>query len=150
LNQEDYQDIIDDKECKADSVVYIKDCKGGNYTINSYSAKILIDGCHSGTKIVINGKVLSQMIEVWNCNNIDVEINTNVKTLQIDQNDKVNILYHQKEDFHQLIWAGCNSTNLKIKDFEDQICLDFDALKKQDDNLRKDIQQYIVRIIDSK
>ena len=90
------------------------------------------------------------MIEIWNCNNVQLEINTNVKTLQVDQNEKLDILYLQKEDFHQMIWAGCNSTILKVKDFDDQISLDFDALKKEDDSLRKDIQQYIVRIYENK
>ena len=42
LNQENYEDVIEQDECKPDSVVYLKDCKGGSYTINAYSAKILI------------------------------------------------------------------------------------------------------------
>eukprot|EP01091_Cochliopodium_minus_P014224 TRINITY_DN4798_c0_g1_i2.p1 TRINITY_DN4798_c0_g1~~TRINITY_DN4798_c0_g1_i2.p1 ORF type:complete len:189 (-),score=77.41 TRINITY_DN4798_c0_g1_i2:87-653(-) len=90
------------------------------------------------------------MIELWNCDNVTLIINTNVKTLQIDQNNGVDIVYDKKDDFHQIVWAGCNTSSLKFNDLEQDIKFDFDSLKKENENLRKDIDQWVVRIIDGK
>ena len=90
------------------------------------------------------------MMELWNCKGVHLELNTNVKTLQIDQNEDVHLVYAKHADFHQVVWAGCNNSTLKFKDFDQDLKFDFDSLKKENENLRKDIDQWVVRIIEDK
>ena len=66
---------VDDISPKIPTTVYWKGCVRGDYKVapNVSIVKVLIEDCHDCT-IDLRGKVLTNIVEVWKCNNVVLKV----------------------------------------------------------------------------
>ena len=68
-------------------------------------------------KLTCCGVVLTNTLEVWNSDDITVEINEILlATLQIDVVNKIDITFSRKKLFHKMIWAAVGEYTISFKD----------------------------------
>jgi len=83
VNEKGVTKVLEKDSMKQEETLFIKNCEDGNYTIASRCTKILIEGCKN-CKIALVGRILTNVVEVWRCENFGLNVQTDVKTLQID------------------------------------------------------------------
>jgi hypothetical protein len=132
-------------DLKAIPTVYIKACSNSTYTINHRTTKIFIEGVKD-TTIVVNGKVLTATIEAWRCENVTLQVNTKVKTLQLDISKKVSVDFDKLDNFQCVVWQNLDELNLSFQDRHDyDLKTGFEHVKETYPDSDINIDQFIIR-----
>lgn len=138
---------MDESSLKSDATLVFKGCEDGEYIIDTYCTKILIDNCHN-TKVIFNGKIITATVEVYKSNSVHLIVNTKVGTLQADLCKKLNVEYTQKEHFATIIWAGVYDLSLKFHDQnEHSLETGYDRMLATHPDLRESIDQFKVSFV---
>ncbi|KAL6068105.1 NAD-dependent protein deacetylase sirtuin-7 [Balamuthia mandrillaris] len=102
-------------------------CKGSVYRVLSKTKKIVLENCQD-TTIIVDGKVLTNMLEVINSQNIKLVLNTPVLTVTCDNVDRMSLEYADKDNFQMIAWAQVKEAAVKIAGEE----VDMSALERID------------------
>jgi len=103
--QKEIKEILDSHDPQA--TIYFKNCENCEFTIESLCTKVLIESCHN-CKITFNKKIVTNLVDIWKCNNTSLSVNTLVGTLQADICKKNRYRVSQKRTF-QLHCMGRSS-----------------------------------------
>lgn len=71
------------------------------------------ESCNNCT-ITLDAAINTEVVEIWNCNNTTLLINTKAKTLQADLCSNVTTKFSDKSYFSQIIWAGMEKYTIEI------------------------------------
>eukprot|EP00457_Paulinella_chromatophora_P009185 gb/GEZN01009241.1/.p1 GENE.gb/GEZN01009241.1/~~gb/GEZN01009241.1/.p1 ORF type:complete len:302 (+),score=55.17 gb/GEZN01009241.1/:36-941(+) len=134
---------------KAVPIVYMKNCKKGNYTFNRRTTKFFIENCEDVT-VTVNQNVLTNTIEAWKGGGLTLNVNTDCKTLQLDMLKKVAVTFKQHEHMGCIVWNQLEDFAVQFADRKDQsVSSGLEEAKKkwQDSN---EVDQFIIRFHDGK
>ncbi|KAK3277741.1 hypothetical protein CYMTET_14267 [Cymbomonas tetramitiformis] len=110
--------------------------------------KLLVEDCHNCT-VTLNGKVATEVAEVWSCNDTTVILCSAVKTLQVDLCKELTVKFSLKSNFGSLVQAGIYGLHLRFADSpSEDMDTDFTALKEQYPDINDQTDQFITRLID--
>jgi len=133
------------------TALYFKNCVDCEYTIDALTKciKIMIEGC-SNSKIICNGKITTNMVELWKCKDLNLELSTKVFTCQVDLSQNVVLSYSNKQMFQSVVWASTNNLNINFQHSTDKLVTGLNVLKEQAKypDLNEQIDQFIVRLIE--
>lgn len=96
------------------SVLVFVGCKKCDYNVTAMCTKIFVEKCEDFV-LRLNGKVVTQTVECYKLERANLLINTKIGTLQVEQSEKVNVIYAEKEHFGAyMIWAGAFLLRLQV------------------------------------
>lgn len=107
--------VVADGTFHANTTLIFHDCHNCTYTIANYAIKVYVQDC-TNFKVVFDGKVLTQTVEVFKCEKLSLVFNTVIGTLQADQIDGLELNYTTRANFGMVVWAGCEGLNLTFDD----------------------------------
>jgi len=130
-------------------VLIISGCKGCKLTLAPELSviKVQIEHC-TDTRIDVQARVLTEIVEVWRCERAAVRLGAKAATLQVDKCTGLALTFAQADFFDRLMSTGARSTSVA---FEDDTALgttiDFDSLQQERPQmaLSEDIDQFITR-----
>jgi hypothetical protein len=138
-------------EIEKKATVFIAKCEDTEITLKPMCTKIMMHGC-KGVKLTCAGVVLTNTLEVWNSNDITIEINeVLIATLQIDVVNNVDITFSRKKLFHKLIWAAVGDYTIRFKDDADAtFCNGYQKMvaRYPDEEFQEKIAQFIDSLVD--
>ncbi|CAI2168027.1 8674_t:CDS:2 [Funneliformis geosporum] len=141
---------LDDTSISSDSTVYLRLCEDMEYVVNGVCTKIMIEECKD-LKLTVNEKIITSIIEIWKSDGINIKLNSQVQTVQIDQCKNINLEYDKPSKFHSIVWTNTSHLSMKIyEDGQEKHSLnagDEILVDSSDDKLYP--SQYIVRLIDN-
>ena len=79
------------------------------------AVKLMIEGC-SNTTVSLDGKVLTETLEVWGCNSCTVKVSSPIKTVQVDACQGLALQYERASDFDRCLSAGAFQVSLTFAD----------------------------------
>ena len=133
---------IGEEDVAADEVIMFSGCKQCEYTISATCVKVFVERCEDFV-LRINGKIITQTLEIDNSEKINVLNYTKIGTLQVEQCKKVNIMFAAKDLFcGYMIWAGSFMLQLKVAD--DVIRCDFGLTQSVDKTIHIERTQFKV------
>ena len=105
------QESIDKK-----TTIFISNCRDCEVVVDAMCTKIMMQGC-VGTKLVCNGVVLTNSVEIWSCEDVELEVNEIlVATLQVDLCTNLRVRYSRRKLFHKMIWAAVENYTISFGD----------------------------------
>ena len=130
-------------------VLIISGCKGCKLTLAPELSviKVQVEHC-TDTRIDVQARVLTEIVEVWRCERAAVRLGAKAATLQVDKCTGLALTFAQADFFDRLMSTGARSTSVA---FEDDTALgttiDFDSLQQERPQmaLSEDIDQFITR-----
>jgi len=151
MNEKDQKVTVEQEGIKYQSTLFFKNCQNCEYIISALCTKILIDGC-SNTRIVFNGKVVTNVIEIWRCNNFHILANTKLHTMQIDMCRVLTVEFAKCDFFHSIVWAGTHDLSIKFTDAEEHnlIGTGYTQMKEIHPDLNEQTDQIHCRFIKGK
>jgi len=144
---------VEDLIKKKRNAFYWRGCKNSKYKIapNVTLVKVMIENCSDCT-LSFNGPITTNVVEVWRCNNLTLEINTDVFTFQVDLCEKLSVSYSHKRHLGSIVQAGIKGGfRINFLDYPD-ISFDsgFEELSKVHPGINDTTDQFITRFIDEK
>jgi len=132
-------------DLKSIPTIYFNKCSNGVYTIDHRTTKIFIEDVKD-TTIIVNGKILTSTIEAWKCENVTIQLNTKVKTLQLDISKNLSVDYDSLENFQCIVWQNLDKLNLSFADNKDyDLKTGFENVKEKYPDSDITIDQFIIR-----
>jgi len=133
--------------------IFFKNLQNCEVSVKARSAKILIESCHN-TVFHLNSMIFTNTIEIWKCNGSSLFIDCRASTIQADLCNTLNIEYSKKELMDRIVWCAMEDLNVGFKIPEEHQNLKFSTgfqqMKAQIEDLNRDIDQFIIRILDDK
>jgi len=144
--------LFTDKDIDTAETLFFKNCENSKFVVGAMSTKVCIERCKD-CSFVFNGKVITQVQELWNNINVKVLNNTTIKTVQVDLCNGANVCFDKTDNFNRVVWAA--SENLKIhfkeKGAEHHIVdTGITEMKKLNPTINEKVDQFIVRLIKNK
>jgi len=131
---------------------YWRSCKNSKYAVvsNVTLVKVMIENCSDCT-LTFHGPITTSVIEVWRCNNITLNIDTDVFTLQVDLCNNLQANYTHKRHLGSIVQAGIKGFRINFLDYPD---MSFDSgyseLLKTNPGINDTTDQFITRFIEEK
>jgi hypothetical protein len=99
------------------AVVMVRKCTDCQIVISAGVAavKLMLEGC-SGTAVTLEGKVLTESLEVWGCTACELQIASPLKTVQVDACNGLKLQYRRASDFDRCLSAGAFALALSFLD----------------------------------
>jgi len=127
--------------------IYFKNCHNSHYAIDEYCTKLLIEGC-TNCSFTVNGKIVTSTVDIWRSDNVQLNINTFVGTLQADVCKKLSITYNKKEHLQTIVWAQVYDLALDFLDGpEHKMITGFEHESQKYPNLALHMDQFIIRFV---
>lgn len=118
--------------------------------MNSDTTKIFIEGCDK-VNFTFNGRVITQTVEVWKCNDFAMKANTAIKTLQIDLTNKADIQFEKADHFNRIVWAATEDLKLAFDDNEEhKLEVGTKKMIEVNPNVKAETDQFIIRLLPNK
>ena len=114
-------------------LAFISNCQNCRYKIEDKTKKIVIENCKNLT-LEINGKILTNVLEIINCFDIHLIVNTSIFTITCDNTKKVDIFYPIPDHFQMIAWAKVENPKVVIGDQELDLSL-FDKINIDQDQV---------------
>lgn len=130
-------------------IVYIKNCKNGNYTFNRRTTKIFIENCENCT-VTVNEGVLTNTIEAWKGGKLTLVVNTECKTLQLDILNGVIVSFGKKDWLGALVWNQLKDLKVEFADSKELVLKTGDEQVKEEYEDSTSIDQYVIRFLEGK
>jgi len=141
---------FEDDSFKPQVTLYFKNCQDCTYVVNSMCTKVMIESCVN-TKITFDKKIITNMIEVWKCEGVNLFVNTDIGTFQVDLCKNLAIQMKSMQMFKSLVWAGAHDLSLSFEDStEHKLNTGFAQMQTQYPDLNEHTDQFIVRFIKGK
>ncbi|KNC73185.1 hypothetical protein SARC_14256 [Sphaeroforma arctica JP610] len=95
--------------------IVFQGCSDCEFTINSPSAKVFMQGCKNIT-VHMNDRIVTSTVEAYKCDNLSLYYHTRVETTQIDVCNDVKCAFDTVDGLGFIIWAGCQRLQVSIAD----------------------------------
>jgi len=132
------------------ATIYFKGCDDCEFFVESLCTKVLIESCNNCT-VTFNKKIVTNTVDVWKCENVELHVNTPIGTLQADMCKKLKVNYAEKSHLNTLVWAGVHDLHLSFKDADvHNTVTGFSHMKEKNPSmdLKEDLDQFIMRFIE--
>jgi len=147
--EKDQTTTFNKSSLKPKELLFFKSCSGSKYTVNTTCTKVLIEDCRD-LVVTLNDKVMTNVIELWKCENVTVNVGTAVYTVQIDICKDIKLVYEKKEDYHQIVWAGVDNLTIEFnRTPEHNLVTGLEQMRAAhpDLTLSDQIDQFIIRFL---
>lgn len=114
------------------------------------AVKLLVEGCVN-TTVAVNGKVLTETIELWQCEGVAVKIASAMRTVQLDACSGVKLQYARAADFDRCLTAGVFDLALSFADapsLDGEVDLGTLRAQMPDKGLSAETDQFISRHVE--
>merc|ERR1712137_194063 len=128
------------------ATVYFKKNNTCQYHVDCVSTKVMFEACED-TFVKLNERVLTETVEVWNCNGCELMVNVPISTIQVDMCRDLVIRFPSKENFGSLVWAGVH--NMRVLVGDDELVSDV-SQGESVPNYCENFDQFIIRYVDGK
>lgn len=135
-------------DTKTYPTVYFKNSKKGTYVINHNVLKIFIEHCEDIT-VIVNGKILTAVVEAWRCNNLVVQSAHQIKTIQLDLSKSAKFQFSNRKAFGSLVWQGVEGDiSLEFKSDESfNYTTNFGSVKARFPDSDVKMDQFMIRYV---
>jgi hypothetical protein len=147
--EKDQKTTFNKSTLKPKDLLFLKSCSNSTYTVNTTCTKLLIEDCRD-LVVTLNEKILTNVIELWKCENVTVNVGTAVYTVQLDICKNVKLVYEKKEDYHQVVWAGVDDLTIEFnRTPEHNLVTGLEQMKAahSDLTINDQIDQFIIRFL---
>lgn len=141
----------DNKEAKRTKpmAVFVKGAEGSSFDVNSLVSKVLVQGADT-CNFTLGSTILTRCVEVWHAKNVTLDINTEVKTLQLDLSSNLHLKFNKVDNFECIIWNGVEGLKVEFADAPQfNFTTGFKEMKEEmpDSN---EVDQFIIRFVEGK
>jgi len=144
--------LFTDKDIESTETLFFKNCEDSKFVVGAMSTKVCIEKCKN-CSFVFNGKVITQVQELWNNINVNVVNNTIIKTVQVDLCHGVDLCFDKTESFNRVVWAASEKLKIHFKEKEAAhhiVDTGITEMKKLNPTINEKVDQFIVRLIKNK
>jgi len=154
ISEKDLTKLYTDKDIDSSETLFFKNCENSKFIVgaNAMSTKICIERCKD-CSFIFNGKVITQVQELWNNVNVNVVNNTTIKTVQVDLCNGATVLFDKTENFNRVVWAASERLKIHFKEKEAAhhiVDTGITEMKKLNPTINEKVDQFIVRLIKNK
>jgi len=144
--------LFTDKDVESTETLFFKSCENCKFVVAAMSTKICIEKC-KGCSFIFNGKVITQVQELWNNINVNVFNNTIIKTVQVDLCNGADICFNNTDSFNRVVWAATEKLKIHFKNKDAAhhvVDTGITEMKKLNPTINEKVDQFIVRLIKNK
>lgn len=147
LNQKG-QTVLVKEELKQENTLFIKGCEDCTIEVRGRCTKVMIEGCRR-TKIHLHSRILTNIVETWKCSDVLLNIQAEVKTLQLDLCRKLETKFSTRTMLPNIVWAGVYDLSIAFDDEPNTTPLvtGFDHMKPNYPDLNPIYDQFIMRLL---
>jgi len=132
-------------------VIIVRGCKGCTFTLAPELAliKVQIEHCKQ-CSIDVQSRVLTETIEVWECEGTSVRLGNKSSTVQLDKVSELKLTYAKASFFDRIMHTGARKAAIAFEDAPElATAIDFDALQAERPEMTLDdsTDQFITRRI---
>jgi len=152
ISEKNQTKLFTDKDIDSTETLFFKNCENSKYVVGAMSTKVCIEKCKDCT-FIFNGKVITQVQELWNNINVKVVNNTTIKTVQVDLCNGANVCFDKTENFNRVVWAATENLKIHFKEKEAAhhiVDTGITEMKKLNPTINEKVDQFIVRLIKHK
>jgi hypothetical protein len=139
----------DGTDLKSTPTLIIKDCNDIKVLVERRTTKILVQNCEN-ISLTLNHKLLTNTLECWRGSNVTLNINVQLKTMQLDLLQNVEVNFLKAEDFGSLIWNSIEDTKITFADHPSFNTTTGLAERKTVLPDSTEVDQFIVRIVEGR
>ncbi|ORX84047.1 hypothetical protein BCR32DRAFT_266614 [Anaeromyces robustus] len=144
--------LFTDKDVESSETLFFKNCEDSKFVVGAMSTKVCIEKCKN-CSFIFNGKVITQVQELWNNINVNVVNNTTIKTVQVDLCNGVDFCFDKTDNFNRVVWAASEKLKIHFKEKEAAhhiVDTGITEMKKLNPTINEKVDQFIVRLIKNK
>lgn len=152
ISEKNQTKLFTDKDIDSTETLFFKNCENSKYVVGAMSTKVCIERCKDCT-FIFNGKVITQVQELWNNINVKVVNNTTIKTVQVDLCNGADVCFDKTENFNRVVWAATENLKIHFKEKEAAhhiVDTGITEMKKLNPTINEKVDQFIVRLIKNK
>ncbi|KAJ3281730.1 hypothetical protein HDU79_010530 [Rhizoclosmatium sp. JEL0117] len=132
----------------SNATLYFKGLKGCTITVQTPCTKVFIERCVD-TKVTLSSRIVTQMLEVWKSNGVDISVDTTVFTVQADDVRDSSVVFGSKEQFGQVVWTNCAGLAVSVKEEQDsKLVVGLEGQSAPEGITLVESDQFIVRFVD--
>jgi len=148
MNQKGQTILVKDDVLKPENTIFIKGCEDCTIEIRGRSTKIMIEGCRR-TKIHLHSRIITNIVEAWKCVDSLLNIQAEVKTLQLDLCRKLETQFSTRTMLPNIVWAGVYDLSIAFDDEPNTSphLTGFDQMKPDYPDLNPIHDQFIIRML---
>jgi len=109
------QTILVKDELKPGHTLYIKGCEDCTIEVRGRCTKVMIEGCRR-TKVHLHSRIITNIVEAWKCADFLLNVQTDVKTLQLDICRKFDTKFVTRTSLPNITWAGVYDLTIAFDD----------------------------------
>jgi len=142
------QTILVKDALKPEHTLLIKGCEDCTIEVRGRCTKIMIEGCRR-TKIHLHSRILTNIVETWKCVDSLLDIQAEVKTLQLDLCRKLETKFSTRSMLPNIVWAGVYDLSIAFDDEPTATphVTGFDHMKPEYPDLNPIHDQFIIRLM---
>lgn len=142
------QTILVKDELKPEHTLYIKGCEDCTVEVKGRCTKVLIEGCRR-TKVHLHSRIITNIVEAWKLADCLLDIQTDVKTLQLDICRNLETKFSSKESLPNITWAGVYNLSIAFEDEPNTPphVTGFDQMKPAYPDINPIHDQFIMRVM---
>jgi hypothetical protein len=106
-------DVAEGDITNAKNLLLFSGCQNCTYTINSKCTKVILENC-AGLKLKFPQNILTQTMEVVNCQDVSLEISVPVFTVSIDKSKDVSVVFTAPRFFQTFYVAHVKNVSLTV------------------------------------
>jgi hypothetical protein len=95
------------------AAIYFKNCTESKYLVGP-TTKLFIENCTNCT-FVINKRIITSLLDIWNSKSCTLAISVPVQTAQIDNCTSISIVFEKAEQFQDVVWAKSKEIMVKVQ-----------------------------------
>jgi len=136
------------KDLSTPHTLYVKGCEDCKIQVRSRCTKVMIEGCRR-TEVHLHSRIMTNVVEVWKCADFVLNVQTDVKTLQLDICRNLKTRFVTKTDLPDITWAGVYDLSIAFDDEADKEphVTGFDHMKPSYPDLNPIHDQFVMRIV---
>lgn len=140
--------LVSAEQLKAEHTLFIKGCEDCTIEIRGRCTKIMIEGCRK-SKIHLYSRIFTNIVEVWKCADVFLNVQADVRTLQLDLCRNLETKFANRDAFPNITWAGVYNLSIAFDDEAGKAPLvtGFDEMKPQYPDLNPIYDQFIMRVL---
>jgi len=140
--------ILVKDELKSEHTLFIKGCEDCTIEVRSRCTKVMIENCRR-TKVHLHSRILTNIVEAWKCVDFLLNVQTDVKTLQLDICRKFDTKFVTKSNLPNITWAGVYDLSIAFDDEPNTppLVTGYDHMKPQYPDINPIHDQFIMRVM---
>jgi len=148
VNNQKGQTLVIKDELKPSHTLFIKGCEDCTIEVRGRCTKVMIEGCRR-TKVHLYSRIVTNIVEVWKCADFLLNVQAEVKTLQLDLCRKLESKFMTRDHLPNIVWAGVYDLSIAFDDEPNTVphITGYDQMKPSYPDLNPIHDQFIMRVI---